>query len=332
MSATRDGMAAADRLGVVVIGRNESAHLADCLRSLARLQGRIIYADSASSDGSAELARDHGARVVHLDPSLKLTPARGRNEGFAALLEHLPGCELVQFVDGDCAVAPNWIEEGAEFLNAHEKTAIVCGQVVEAHPSASVYNWLCGDEWKGDIGEIDACGGNAMIRVAAFQQAGGFRADLVAGEEAELMARMRRCGWTIRRIDRPMVVHDADILKFSDWWKRARRGGYSYANVWWLTRRSGEPLYGAQLRSALLWVIGMPLAVALVSWACRWPAILLLIPVGWLFQTSRIAAQRGLLEPRSWRYAGLMMIAKLAEFAGVMRYIGSRFVPQAEGR
>ena len=122
-------------IGVVVIGRNESARLEECLGSLTAYRGRVVYADSASTDGSADIARQWGALVVNVNPATSLTPARGRNEGFKALLEYMPHCEFVQFVDGDSVVQPGWIEAGSDFLWTHDRAAVVCGRVEEADPS-----------------------------------------------------------------------------------------------------------------------------------------------------------------------------------------------------
>jgi glycosyltransferase involved in cell wall biosynthesis len=316
-----------ETIGIVVIGRNEAAHLPACLKSLAPYSNRIVYADSASTDGSPLIASEMGASVVHIDPSAPLTPARGRNEGFKLILRTLPECEFVQFVDGDSVVESGWIEAASSFLKENIRAAVVCGHVLEAHPHRSVYNWLCGDEWKGAIGPIDACGGNAMIRVAALREVGDFRPDLVAGEEAELMARMRGRGWEIWRLDLPMVTHDADILDFGDWWRRNKRGGYAAANVWWITKGTDEPLYGAQLRSPLLWVLVWPLLVALLSAILSQPAIFILLPAGWILQITRTATKRGLWTLDAWRYATMIMFARLPETIGILSFVRKRVLP-----
>jgi cellulose synthase/poly-beta-1,6-N-acetylglucosamine synthase-like glycosyltransferase len=306
--------------GIVVIGRNESARLPACLASVAQYRGHILYADSASTDDSTDIARSMGAVVVELDGSTPLTPARGRNEGYRAFLDHFPDCEFIQFVDGDSVIIPDWIETAWAFLRENDRVAVVCGHVIEEHPQSSIYNWLCSDEWKGPVGQIDACGGNAMVRVAALEETGGFRADLVAGEEAELMARMRSRGWEIWRVDAPMVAHDADIHRFADWWARARRGGFASANVWWLTRHLPERLYGAQLRSALLWTVILPLGALALSALLRSPAFLGIVPVAWLLQMARISVRRGALKAQSWAYAALIMLAKVPETAGALGF------------
>src|SRR5262245_51777496 len=98
--------AKSDHVGVVVIGRNEAGHLAACLRSVLSACPRAIYVDSGSTDGSVRTARELGVEVVELDPGAPFSAARARNEGFAALRQRHPQLRYVQFVDGDCELAP----------------------------------------------------------------------------------------------------------------------------------------------------------------------------------------------------------------------------------
>lgn len=309
------------KVGAVVIGRNEEANLQRCFDSLASLGGRVVYADSASTDASLSIARQCGVRIVEVDPSDGLTPARGRNDGFKQLIEWLPDCQFVQFVDGDSSVEPNWLAEGVSFLTEHPNVAVVCGDIEERHTDTSVYNWLCSNEWAGPVGEVRSCGGNALIRSVAFRDVGGFRSDLLAGEEAELMARMREKGWGIWRIGSPMVSHDADLIKFRDWWKRTKRGGIAAAHLCWITRKGKEHLYCSQLRSALFWTLLMPILALLLSIFIGRPASLLLIPVFWTAQTIRIALKHK--GPDRWTYARLIMLAKLAETVGAVTFLTS---------
>jgi glycosyltransferase involved in cell wall biosynthesis len=54
---------APQRLTAVVLTRDEAGHLADCLRSLAWCDERLVV-DSGSTDGTVELARRQGVTVV----------------------------------------------------------------------------------------------------------------------------------------------------------------------------------------------------------------------------------------------------------------------------
>ena len=60
-------------VGFVVIGRNEGERLEQCLRSVLAVSNRVVYADSASTDGSVQLAERLGASVVALAQDGKLT-------------------------------------------------------------------------------------------------------------------------------------------------------------------------------------------------------------------------------------------------------------------
>ena len=80
-----------ERLGLkfaaVAIGRNEGERLQRCLKSLSAAT-RIVYVDSGSADGSAQLAREQQIDVIELDDELSAyTAARARNAGFRRLRE-----------------------------------------------------------------------------------------------------------------------------------------------------------------------------------------------------------------------------------------------------
>ncbi|WP_237219994.1 glycosyltransferase [Sphingomonas arenae] len=311
-------------LGVVVIGRNEGTRLERALRAILPHTNKVVYADSGSSDGSPDVARTLGVFVIELDDSAAHTAARGRREGVSVLLERHPECEFVQFVDGDCIVDPQWIGAALAFLDSNPSVAAVCGRRREQSPLASAYNHLCDDEWNTPVGEAEACGGDAMMRVRALQEVGGFRADLRAGEEPELCSRLRRAGWKVWRLDAPMTEHDAAIHRFGQWWRRALRGGFGYAQVHQVTTVAGTPLYRRQLQSAALWVAGIPLASVLLALLTS-QSLLLLAPVLlWALQIARIAVRRGPSSAWSWQSAALLMIAKVPELIGAIRFILQR--------
>lgn len=208
-------------IGVVVIGRNEGQRLERCLVSLAHGADKVMYVDSGSTDGSLQLAANLGVAVLALDMSIPFTAARARNEGFAALQRLLPSMQLVQFVDGDCEVNASWLATAQAFLEQHPAVAVVCGRRRERFPQRSVYNLLCDLEWDTPVGEAKACGGDALMRADAFAAVGGFRPDLIAGEEPELCVRLRANGWKIWRLAAEMTLHDAGMTRFTQWWRRS---------------------------------------------------------------------------------------------------------------
>jgi GT2 family glycosyltransferase len=163
------------------------------------------------------------------------------------------------------------------------------------------------------VGETAACGGDSLMRVAAYRQVGGFDAGVVAGEEPELCRRIRSAGWRVWRLDAPMTIHDAAMLRLGQWWRRAVRGGFGYAQVWHVRR-----LYGRELARALLWAVALPLvAVGLALAVTPWALLLLALP---LLQIARMALRDG-GSGFAWRRAALTMIGKLAEVQGAWRYL-----------
>jgi len=312
-----------DCYGVVLIGRNEGERLRRSLESVLILTNRVVYSDSASTDDSVAVARSMGAVVVELDDREPLNAARGRNAGFAALREHYPECRFVQFLDGDCRLVEPWPGAAVAFLQAHEDVAIVCGRRFEVSPQSSFYNRLADEEWNTPVGQADACGGDAMVRVDAFEAIGGFNALLMASEEPEMTARLRERGWKIWRIDADMSEHDAAIFNLGQWWRRTVRSGYGYAQAWRATRHMPQPVNDSKLKSAAFWVVGMPTAVAVIALLLGLPAILLLIPFAYAAQVLRIALRRG-LTVHGLRASFMLMLAKFAEVAGAIRLLVER--------
>lgn len=312
-------------VAAVVIGRNEGARLVECLASLARdpeavaAVMRVVYVDSGSTDGSVAAARAAGAEVVALDLGQPFTAARARNAGLAALREGGPGCvpDLVQFVDGDCAVQPGWIAAARDFLLAHPRAGVVCGRRRERFPGASVYNRLCDAEWNTPVGRAKACGGDAMMRMNALQEVGGFDPRLIAGEEPELCLRLRAKGWEVWRIDAEMVLHDAAMTRFGQFWKRARRAGHAFAEGAALHGAPPERHGVAETRRALAWGAGLPLAI-LLGLALAGPAALGLA-LAYPAQVLRLGL-RGGGDRAAWERAALLTIGKFAEAQGVAGY------------
>lgn len=307
------------RVGFVVIGRNEGERLGQSLRTLRAISDQVVYVDSGSTDGSIKLARDLGAIAIELDDSAPHTAARGRNTGFRAVRERFVACKFVQFIDGDCILEPGWLDSATEFLDRNPKAAVACGRRIEAHPDESLYNRLIDEEWNTPIGRADYSGGDALVRVSAFEQIGGFRPELKAGEEPEMTTRLRAAGWEIWRIDAPMTIHDARIHRFGQWWTRSVRGGYGYAEVWSTTGQLPRRVFDAQLRRAFFWAFGLPLIILVAALVAREPPVLLAIPAIYAAQILRIAARRG-LSFRSLQSAAMILLAKLPESIGALNY------------
>ena len=313
-------MSARPLIGAVIIGRNEGDRLKACLASLPDSIDHVVYVDSGSTDGSPDHARATGAHVVDLDMAQPFTAARARNAGAAYLTGQHP-VDLLQFIDGDCALQDGWIDHAAAFLQETPQAAVTCGRRRERFPDATIYNRFCDLEWDTPIGKAKACGGDALMRVTAFQQVGGFNPDLIAGEEPELCLRLRAKGWEIWRLDHDMTWHDAAITQFGQWWSRTKRAGFAYAE--------GAAMHGAlpdrhrvqDTRRAMIWGILLPMGILLAAvFVSPW---LLLAGLAYPLQVSRLALQRGGTR-LVWMQALFLTLGKFAEGSGVLRFYKTR--------
>jgi cellulose synthase/poly-beta-1,6-N-acetylglucosamine synthase-like glycosyltransferase len=314
-------------LGVVVIGRNEGDRLLRCLKSVLPYSAHVVYVDSGSRDDSVAQAKKLGVDVVALDMTQPFTAARARNAGMWQLETSMPQVDCVQFVDGDCEVRDTWLETAWRFLQQRSDVVAVCGRRRERFPEHSLYNRMCDAEWDTPIGEAKACGGDVMLRAAAFTGVGGFRDELIAGEEPELCLRLRAAGGKIWRLDNEMTWHDAAILRFSSWWRRTARGGYAFAEGAFLHGAPPERHWVQETRRIWMWGMLIPvLTGVLTAMFGGWMLSgLLLYPV----QVVRLGwrnRQRGLLQP--WRMGGLMVIGKFAELTGALTFYYRRLLRQ----
>lgn len=304
-------------LGVVVIGRNEGERLRRCLDSVMHFDSQIVYVDSGSTDNSRTMAAEMGASVIELDMSAPFTAARARNEGVFHLLTLQPSIEYIFFVDGDCEIAPGWLDASTRYLQNHPDCAVVCGRRRERFPQQTMYNRLCDQEWDTPIGEARQCGGDAVMRTLAITSVKGYRGTMIAGEEPELCVRLRQKGWSIYRLDHEMTLHDAAITRFGQWWKRSMRAGHAYAEGAWLHGSLPERHCVAETRRALLWGAGIPLMVIALAliWGPWWVMLMGIYPLQLL---------RLWWKNRSLLTAWFMLVGKFAETLGILKFHWTR--------
>jgi GT2 family glycosyltransferase len=324
---SNSGGKALKRVGLVVIGRNEGDRLRQCLHSVVGKAERIVYVDSGSTDGSLELARSLNVDVVELDLSIPFTAALARNAGFERLLEASPNLEFVQFVDGDCEVVEGWLDHAASELENNPKIAVVCGRRRERFPEQTIYNQMCDMEWNTPVGETKACGGDSMMRVEAFQQVGGFNPTLIAGEEPELCVRLRQNGWKIFRLDAEMTLHDAQMTRFGQWWKRAKRAGHAYAEGSWLHGGEPERHWVKETRSIWLWGLFIPLIA--IGGAFSTHGLSLLLLLGYPLQFVRMfrnLRRQNISSKNATFYTLSCIVGKFAQAEGALGFLRTRLL------
>ncbi len=301
-------------VAAVIIGRNEGARLERCLASLSGQGLRLIYVDSGSTDYSVAAACAVGAEVVELDTATPFTAARARSAGAAALAGDMP--DVVQFVDGDCAVVPGWIKAAARALDDDPDLGLVTGWRSELYPERSVYNALCDHEWHRPAGEIMACGGDMMVRATAFEGVGGFDPTVIAAEDDEFCTRLRKAGWRLVCLPLGMTRHDADMTRFGQWWQRALRSGHGFAQVGDL-----HPEYFTRERRRV-WLYGAILPGLALLGAIFWPLLPMVLAVYALsyLRTAQGLRREGMGWRRALHHAVFLTLSKFPNLIGMLTY------------
>ncbi len=303
------------QVDVVLIGRNEGQRLVNALNATVGQARRVVYVDSGSTDGSIEAAKLAGAEVVQLDLSIPFTAARARNAGFEALDSSGPTPELVQFVDGDCALVDGYIDQARQHLLADDGLALVTGWRGEIDRDGSVYNQLCDFEWRRPAGPMLACGGDMLVRAKAFRQVGGFDPTVIAAEDDEFCTRLRKAGWRLERIPSEMTRHDAAMMQFSQWWQRAVRTGHGFAQVGFL-----HPDYFV-IERRRVWIFALVVPVLALILALISP-FLGLLPLGMypmsFWRTLKGLKAEGLPKREARNHAALIVLSKFPNLIGMI--------------
>jgi glycosyltransferase involved in cell wall biosynthesis len=300
------GYLAKGKVGVVAIARNEGTRLHQCLLSLQSAGITVIYVDSGSTDDSVTFARSLGIHVIELDLKIPFTAARARNAGFEYLLTIEPHLEYVQFIDGDCRIAPGWLEFAVSELNSNSDVVVVAGRRREEFANDSIYNRLCDLEWNTPIGETKACG----------------------GEEPELCLRLRQAGGKILRIDADMTLHDAKMTNLRQWWKRSQRAGHAYAQGAWLHGKSPERHWVKECLSIWIWSLGLPLIAVGTFWFTSGFS-LLLIPIAytWLsFKIYKSCLEKGLTVSDAALFSLHCLFCKFPQLQGQIQFLLTRLL------
>jgi glycosyltransferase involved in cell wall biosynthesis len=268
-------------ISIVIIGRNEGDRLASCLQSVdsIRAEAELIYVDSASADRSSQVASDFGAQVIVLHGGIQ-TAARARNAGWQRAL-----APYVLFLDGDTILNQGFPAAALKVLESEPSIAAVWGHRRELYPEHSLYNRVLDLDWIYPAGTTDYCGGDVVMRRSAIAEIEGYDPSLIAGEEPELCRRLRARGYRIMHIDFPMTRHDLNMMRFSQYWRRAERAGHAYAEISDRFRGSADPMWlqesNRNLLSGVFWIGWLPVALMLGAlkslWIIPWLSLLPLL-------------------------------------------------------
>jgi len=186
---------------IVIAAHNEEHRLGRCLDSVhasaAALAAavEIIVVDNCSTDGTAAVAGEHGARVV-VERALGAVNAKAAGVAVAR-------APLVAVIDADSVCPSDWLPKIARAFAADAPLVGLSGpaRYVGARRWVYAVMWLWYGFWKllqAIAGTAYyAVGTNVAFRREAYERAGGFDTKvLVGGDEVGLFRRLRRVGPT----------------------------------------------------------------------------------------------------------------------------------------
>lgn len=252
-----------DAVGAVVITwqrREEAVAAVGRLLDLPE-RPRVVVVDNGSTDGTAGALRRTFPRALVDDdgagPQLEVVAlghnagAVGRNLGVARLAER--GLRYAAFCDDDTWWDPGSVARAADVLDAHPDVAVLTARIVveprgtddpivaELRDSPVVPSrpGLPGPA----LGSFLA--GASVVRIAAFQQVGGFSPRLWLGGEEELCAAdLAAAGWELCYLPELVVHHRASKLRDAS--LRRRHGIRN--TVWFVLLRRPWPAALRRLR------------------------------------------------------------------------------------
>jgi mycofactocin glycosyltransferase len=266
---------------VVVPFRGPAADLEELRARLRRLRlgpgDSILVVDNTPRP---QPEGDPGGEAPVLHAPERATPAFARNRG-----AERGTADWLVFFDAD-------VEPSEDLLDRYfdpppgERTALLAGGVVDepVPPTGSPiarYLHIRGSMSQDDTFRFGEWSfpktANAAFRRAAFEELGGFRDEIRAGEDADLTYRLKAAGWELERRDdaravhlsrqtvrgfvRQKLVHGAGAAwldrRYPGAWPARRRPGL----IWWGVRTAAKGLFSAALardRDVALWGVFEP--------------------------------------------------------------------------
>jgi rhamnosyltransferase len=221
--------------------------LSEGIRSQSLVPNRVIVIDSASSDGTQELARRDGFTVVEI---LSRDFNHGGTRQFGA--ELAGDVEVLIYLTQDAV--PFGVDAFANLLSTFEDAEIGAAYgrqlpremagPIEAHgrhfsypPDCRVRSW----ESRRTDGFKSIFFSNAFgaYRRSALKSVGGFSPDVIFGEDTLVVARLHRAGWkTAYRAD--ATVRHSHAYSVAEEFRRYFDIGVLHARESWLIEQFGS--------------------------------------------------------------------------------------------
>ncbi|MGF1548954.1 MAG: TIGR04283 family arsenosugar biosynthesis glycosyltransferase [Sphingomonadaceae bacterium] len=192
-------------ISAIVPALDEAAHIEACLGSLAPA-GEIIVADGGSRDGTREMARTAGARLIDGSPGRGLQLARGAQAAQG---------DWLLFVHADTVLGADWPREAERHIARHPGKAGFFGfRLDDPSRTARIMEW--GNRQRVRLFGLPYGDQGLLVRRALYEKIGGFR-PLPLMEDVDIVRRIGRR--RLRRLDADAIT-SAERWRRDGWWRR----------------------------------------------------------------------------------------------------------------
>lgn len=238
------------RVAVVVMTHERCPELHHTLTRLGELPEEpvVVVVDNGSRDGTAQMVAERHPDAVLLTPGSNLG-AVARNLGVAVV-----DAPYVAFCDDDTWWEPGALARAADLLDAHPRLAVVTAQILVEPGSRD--DPICAEMLASPLETpsgmpgaalLSFLAGASVVRLAAFEAAGGFSERLWLGGEEELLASdLAAAGWAMAYVPEVITHHRPSVAR--DPHLRRRHGIRNTLWFTWLRR----PVPSALRRTASL--------------------------------------------------------------------------------
>jgi len=187
-------------LSVVIPAYNEEEYLPLCLESIKKqdyaAEYEVIVVDNASTDNTAKIALDWGAKVVY---ESKRSPACARQKGVEAATG-----EIIAFIDADTQAPACWLSTIVSRFVLEPETVVVsgpyaycdAGRIAKIASYSNFISIIIDQLFRKVLNKGSAIwGSNFAVRRSALLEVGGFDTSIrFYGEEYELSLRLKKAG------------------------------------------------------------------------------------------------------------------------------------------
>lgn len=180
-------------VSIIIPTLNSESTLSRCLYAISSIdypkdELEVIVIDNGSTDGTVEITKKYGAKVF-IRPNISISALRN----FGAKMAK---GDVYGFVDSDCLVSKNWLNNALVHLSKEEVAVTGCGYDVPHKASWIEKSWFFLKDLEAhSVSHVPA--GNMLVRKNAFWSVGGFCEALITGEDTEFCRRFRQRGYNI---------------------------------------------------------------------------------------------------------------------------------------